>query len=137
VAGGGTLRLAVLGARGPNATSYGSVWTNSWSARGSSADLGNGASNLGTSLVECSDNTISTRSPTLVHSSGSTRTTSLAGAAVAAPNTRGRNMGEGLDTIGGKFLAKGGGRGGILNCGLGKGSGVGLVREAQATVGHP
>jgi hypothetical protein len=51
---------------------------------------------------------------------------SLAGAAVAAPNKRGRNTGEGLDTIGGKFLAKGGGRGGILNCGLGKGSGVGL-----------
>jgi hypothetical protein len=52
-------------------------------------------------------------------------------------SSRDRNAGEDLDTIIGKFLAKGSGGGGILHCGWGKGSGGGLSPTGLGNNGRP
>jgi hypothetical protein len=54
----------------------------------------------------------------------------LASTCASSAALEGHDTGKGLGTIGGKFLAQGGGRGGILNCGLGKGSEAASAREA-------
>jgi hypothetical protein len=54
----------------------------------------------------------------------------LASTCVSSAALGSHDTGKGLGTIGGKFLAQGGGRGGILNCGLGKGSEAASAREA-------